>query len=135
MVTHHHPNGLTVDLPDDLSAVQSDDGFSIRPAGFESRRTYDETRIRLVGRGGLPQGDWPERRKVGDITYLYRLEPAGEGSGGEEWRLVAYADVGGRLILCVHYTQVKVAPPDFEPAWRILAGARVVAPAESPPSP
>jgi hypothetical protein len=86
---------------------------------------YDETRIRLVGRDGIPGGDWPERKTVGDITYLYRIEPAGQGSGGEEWKLEAYADVGGRFVLCVHYTQVQVSPPDFEPTWQLLARARV----------
>ena len=134
MVTHHHPNGLTLRLPDELSIVQGDDGFTIRPAGFESRRVYDETRVRLVARGGLPPGDWPERRTVGDSTYAYRIERVGEGSGGEEWRLAAYADVGGRFILCVHHTQVEVSPPDFEPAWRILGGASLGGPARPIPS-
>jgi hypothetical protein len=124
-VAHRHPNGLTLELPGELSAVPSDDGFSIRPASYATRRNYDETRVRLVGPGALPPGDWPDRRAVGDVTYLYRIEPAGEGSGGQEWKLVARADLGGHIVLCEHYTQSELAKPDFEPAWRLLAGVRV----------
>lgn len=135
MVSHSHPNGLVLELPAELSVVTIDDGFWIRPADFEDRRAYDRTRIRLVGRAGLPLGEWPQRRELGDVAYRYRTESVGGGSGGEEWELIAYAEAGDRFILCVHHTQVELAEPDFEPAWRMLAGVRLATPAPSPRSP
>ena len=119
-----HPNGLSISVAAGINHTETAHGFQLRPPLSGSMRGISETNIQRTSR--RPEGDWPEQRKVNGQTMYYRLEEFHGGSGGEEYELTAWKQIGGSYVLLnVHRQQEGTGRPEFESDWEILAHARV----------
>lgn len=119
-ISHH--NGLVIQLPDSLAAIQTPDGFRIQPAQTAELRSPIEMIVSLH-QGSAPAGDWPDKRTLAGKLVRFRLDKSEGGSGGEMFTLTAWEAYSGGYILFRYSEQSEaVGTPDLAPAWNLMMG-------------
>ena len=126
--TMTHPNGLTIAAPSKpLLSEQTQDGFRIQPQNWTHMRSPQKLLIEL--RSSPPAGEWPSTKKAGHETLHYRIDCFEGGSGGEERTLVAWKQVGAKVVWISESVQSETpADSDFEDGWKLLQTASIKKP-------
>ena len=95
-----HPNGLTLALPDGLSARQLPQGFRVERGASAATRRPQQVIIAFHSGAAAPEGEWPQRAVISGRVCSLRTDRAEGGSGGDTAVLqawCAYADGHVRL--------------------------------------
>ncbi len=129
MSEHIHKNGLTVKLPENLSAKQSDNGFTIEPADGSNKnlRIPIEINIGLVAdkSNGFPDESLSKNKTVATRNIKYQIQKDDGGSGGESYTFTGYETVANDYIKYSQMLQSKYDEPDFATLWQIIENTSI----------
>ena len=131
MKEYVHKNGLTIKLPADFSAEETDEGFIVQPADGSNKsvRFPVEARVALLKDGKPTDGDEKrmQQKSVGNRTLKYRVEKLDGGSGGAEYDFFAYESVAGSsgYISYRQREQSENSEPAFNLVWQIIENTRI----------
>ena len=118
--TLKHENGLTAPLPEGYEAIIGEAGFFFSQIGsLRYNRTISVTRT------AVKPSVKPDDGEVTSSGRRYFIQSLGGGSGGIEYRLIAWKKVSDGWILVEAYDQVEIFSPNFDLAWTVLRKARV----------
>lgn len=125
-----HKNNLSITLPPEFSAAETNDGFAVEPVG-ESNKTVRypvEAAVALHKGETAPEGSRTRRKSIGNRRINYRVEKSevDSGSGGAEYEFSAYETVDGGYIFYVEREQSEDFEPKFDCVWQIIEHARLV---------
>lgn len=111
-----HPNGLRLNVPENLTVSQTADGFLVIPP---SSRGMSGLEIAVRENASLER--LPKKKKIGNRTIDYTIEKqAGVGSGGDEYAMTAVERIGNRT---VEYRQIDLSEtnePSFDFFWSMV---------------
>jgi hypothetical protein len=124
MSEYIHKNGLTVKLPENLSAKQSDTGFTIEPADDSNKnlRIPIEINIGLFTDKNNVFADesLTKNKTVANRNIKYQIQKDDGGSGGETYTFVGYETTAKGFIKYSQMLQSKYDEPDFATLWQII---------------
>lgn len=128
-VTHVHPNGLVLTIPDAigtqrLAVDRTPTGFSVHGEPGNAR-TPTSARVTLNAGAATPPGVWPKARTVRGATIRYAVVTFPEvGSGGPEYELRAWEPARTGHIAYLQHVQTE-GEPDFAIAWAVIEGTKL----------
>ncbi len=113
-----HPNGLVVEMPDDLETRVTARGFVSVPVNARHLRNPAALQIDVEAATVLG-GD--RLRTAGGRAVHYTVETADGGSYGPQRTLIAWLPIGGRTITITYRTQTSDdADLDLTGIWAIV---------------
>jgi hypothetical protein len=117
----HHPNGLTLGVPEGFEARQTEVGFVVEPSGNQNR----EVRRPVVANITLAKGDAPnepslETKSIGRREVRYGVTKSEGGSGGEVHTLNVFEHVPGGHVKYSQAMQSDAGEPDFALCWALV---------------
>jgi hypothetical protein len=124
MSEHIHKNGLTVKLSENLSAKQSDNGFTIEPANGSNKniRIPIEINIGLFADKNNVFADesLTKNKTVATRNIKYQIQKDDGGSGGESYTFIGSETTAKGYIKYSQMLQSKYDEPDFATLWQII---------------
>lgn len=117
-------NGLTVKLPDNLTARENTDGFLIEPSDGSNKNVRVPVEIFVRLRKDSP-GEFSEQKSIGGRKIKYRVEKTDGGSGGEQYDFQAVEAVDDGYISYQTAEQNKYSEPEFKTVWQIIENTSV----------
>jgi hypothetical protein len=124
-----HKNGLTVKLPENLSAKQSDNGFTIEPSDGSNKniRIPIEINIGLFADNNNIFADesLSKNKTVATRNIKYQIQKDDGGSGGETYAFIGYETNAKGCIKYSQTLQSKYDEPDFATLWQVIENTSV----------
>lgn len=120
-------NGLTVKLPDNLTARENGDGFIIEPSDGSNKnvRFPVETFVKLSTGESFRPEEFSLQKSIGNRNIKYRVEKTEGGSGGAEYNFNAVEKIDGGYISYQTAEQNKYSEPEFKTVWQIIENTSV----------
>lgn len=121
-----HPNGLTLIVPNDYEAKQTESGFKVEPKNNKNSglRFLAIIYVNLSKDETIPEPQFIQSKTVGNQEIRYKIEKSESGSGGTEYDLTAYKKIGGKIIQFSQTAQSEHYEPNFAICWKIVEQAR-----------
>lgn len=121
----HHPNGLTLGVPEGFEARQTGDGFVVEPAGNQNREVRRPVVVNIaLGKGDAPDEPSLETKSLGRREVRYGVTKREGGSGGEVYAFDAFERVPGGHVRYSQAMQSDAGEPDFGLCWALVVSTR-----------
>ena len=127
MREYKNENGLTVKLPENLTARPQSGGFVIEPSDGSNKNVRFPVEISVAFRRETPPSanKFPKEKIVGGKTVNYNIEEAEGGSGGTEYFFKAFEPVNGGYIFYETAERGEYSEPGFNVIWQIIENTSV----------
>lgn len=122
----HHPNGLTLGVPEGFEARQTEDGFVVEPSGSQNREVRRPVLANVtLGKGDAPDEPSLETKSIGRREVRYGVTKREGGSGGEVYALNVFERLPGGHVKYSQAMQSDAGEPDFELCWALVYSTRL----------
>lgn len=124
MRTLEHRSGLIIGIDDSFTAVETKNGYVLRPRDADVVRSPTEIEVTLEP-GRTPAGSWPKTKDVNGTTVHYRITEDPGGSGGAEYTLTGWQTCAEWHITLRQRVQAETEQEaDFASGFEVLGTAR-----------